>query len=331
MSLLVEISNLKKYFPIRSTGVFAKTIGHVQAVEDISFAVHEGETIGIVGESGCGKSTMGRLILHLIKPTAGEVIFDGQVLSQLNQSSLRKVRRYMQLIFQDPYASLNPRATIGSILEEPLIVHKLGNNKERRDIVKELLNVVGLDSQHVAYYPHEFSGGQRQRIAIARALVTKPKLVVADEPVSALDVSIQAQILNLMKDLQEQFHLTYIFISHDLSVVRHVSDKVGVMYLGRLVEFSTKTDLYTTPLHPYTQALLVAAPSIDRKPKQARLLLDGDLPNPANPPPGCTFHTRCPHCRTICKESSPELKPISSGHLVACHLVKRHNTHLLIS
>jgi len=320
MGRLVEISGLKKYFPIRAVGVFAKTKGYVRAVEEVSFSIDEGETIGIVGESGCGKSTTGRLILRLIEPTDGEVIFDGQPLSKLDAEGMRRMRRHMQFIFQDPYASLNPRMKVGAIMEEPLKVHNMGAAKSRKEVVDELLGVVGLRPEHASHYPHEFSGGQRQRLAIARALVTRPRLVIADEPVSALDVSIQAQILNLMKDLQDQFRLTYVFISHDLSVVRHVSDKVGVMYLGRLVEFSAKADLYAHPLHPYTQALLSAAPRMDRSSKASRIILHGDIPSPANPPSGCTFHTRCRECMQVCKEVRPELKTVGEGHQVACHL-----------
>lgn len=320
MSTLVEINGLKKYFPIKSVGVFAKTQGYVRAVEDVSFCIQDGETVGIVGESGCGKSTTGRLLLRLIEPTAGEVTFQGQKLSQLSSTGLRQIRRHMQLIFQDPFASLNPRMTVGSILEEPLKIHNMGSADERRDAISRLLPIVGLNEQHAAYYPHEFSGGQRQRVAIARALITKPKLVIADEPVSALDVSIQAQILNLMKELQEQFQLTYLFISHDLSVVRHVSDKVGVMYLGRLVEFAAKADLFAQPLHPYTQALLSAIPNMDRQNKKERIILQGDIPSPANPPSGCAFHTRCRECRDICRQELPIWKTVSPGRQIACHL-----------
>lgn len=320
MPALVEINGLKKYFPIKSVGFFAKTQGYVRAVENVSFSIAPGETVGIVGESGCGKSTTGRLLLRLIEPTAGEVIFQGQNLSLLNQTQLRKMRRHMQIVFQDPFASLNPRMTVGAILEEPLRVHGIGSAGERRDTISQLLAVVGLNAQHAAYFPHEFSGGQRQRIAIARALITRPQLVIADEPVSALDVSIQAQILNLMKELQEQLQLTYLFISHDLSVVRHVSDKVGVMYLGRLVEFAAKADIFRDPLHPYTQALLSAIPNMNRQRKKERIILQGDIPNPANPPAGCAFHTRCRQCRDICREQLPEWKTVSPGRQVACHL-----------
>lgn len=319
MSTLLAVKELKKYFPIRS-GVLNRTKGYVKAVDDVSFNVEEGETLGIVGESGCGKSTTGRAILRLIEPTGGEVIFQGKKISRLKGDELRKMRRDMQIVFQDPYASLNPRMTIGTILEEPLKIHGLTSKAERREQVKELLEIVGLSEHHYGSYPHEFSGGQRQRIGIARALITKPKLIVADEPVSALDVSIQSQILNLMKDLQEQFKLTYLFISHDLSVVRHISDRVGVMYLGRMVELAPKRKLYEYPQHPYTQALLSAVPHPDPRKIRERIILSGDVPSPANPPAGCAFHTRCHACMEICKTERPELKQISDGHWVACHL-----------
>lgn len=320
MSALMEVNGLKKYFPIKSVGVLSKTQGYVRAVENVSFQIGEGETIGIVGESGCGKSTTGRLLLRLIEPTAGEVIFRGENLSELDRTGLRQMRRHMQLVFQDPFASLNPRMTVGGILEEPLKVHNLGDAAKRRETTLQMLSLVGLNPRHAAYYPHEFSGGQRQRVAIARALITRPKLVVADEPVSALDVSIRAQILNLMKELQDKLQLTYVFISHDLSVVRHVCDKVGVMYLGRLVEFAPKTDIFAKPLHPYTQALLSAIPNMDRQSKKERIILQGDIPSPANPPSGCTFHTRCRECRDICRQELPAWKAVGDGRGVACHL-----------
>jgi oligopeptide/dipeptide ABC transporter ATP-binding protein len=319
MSALLEVKGLKKYFPIR-TGLFGKTQGYVKAVDDVTFSVEEGETLGIVGESGCGKSTTGRTILRLVEPTEGEVIFQGTNLSRLNSRELRAVRRDLQIVFQDPYASLNPRMTIGAILEEPLKIHQQATATERKKKVMELLEIVGLTEHHYDRYPHEFSGGQRQRIGIARALITRPKLVIADEPVSALDVSIQSQILNLMKDLQAQFKLTYIFISHDLSVVRHISDRVGVMYLGRMVELAPKQKLYTNPLHPYTQALLSAVPQPDPRKTRERILLSGDVPSPANPPAGCAFHTRCHACMEICKTERPVFRETSDGHWVACHL-----------
>lgn len=319
MNPLLEVKGLKKYFPIRA-GIFGKPQGYVKAVDNVSFSVQEGETLGIVGESGCGKSTTGRTILRLTEPTGGEVVFQGQNLSALKVDAIRKIRRDMQIVFQDPYASLNPRMTIGSILEEPLKIHGLAAGAERKQRVKELLEIVGLTEYHYDRYPHEFSGGQRQRIGIARALITKPKLIVADEPVSALDVSIQSQILNLMKDLQEQFKLTYMFISHDLSVVRHISDRVGVMYLGRLVELAPKMMLYENPLHPYTQALLSAVPHPNPRENRERIILSGDVPSPANPPTGCAFHTRCGACMEICKTEMPELKQTLDGHWVACHI-----------
>jgi oligopeptide transport system ATP-binding protein len=316
---LLEVKGLKKYFPIRA-GVLGKVQGFVKAVDDVSFTLQEGETLGIVGESGCGKSTTGRSILRLIEPTAGTVTFQGKNLTALKSADLRKARRDLQIVFQDPYASLNPRMTIGAILEEPLKIHGIGSEQSRKATVREMLEIVGLTEAHATRYPHEFSGGQRQRIGIARALITKPKLIVADEPVSALDVSIQSQILNLMKDLQAQFGLTYLFISHDLSVVRHISDRVGVMYLGRLVELAGKHQLYENPLHPYTQALLSAVPHPDPLVKRERILLSGDVPSPANPPSGCAFHTRCHACMEICKTKTPKLKTIADGHQVACHL-----------
>jgi oligopeptide/dipeptide ABC transporter ATP-binding protein len=319
MSTLLEVKGLKIYYPI-SSGLFNKTIGYVKAVDDVSFSVNEGETLGIVGESGCGKSTTGRAILRLTVPTEGDVIFQGQNLSALKGPGLRKIRRDMQIVFQDPYASLNPRMTVGTILEEPLKIHGLAAGAERKRRVKELLDIVGLTEHHYNRYPHEFSGGQRQRIGIARALITKPKLIVADEPVSALDVSIQSQILNLMKDLQEQFKLTYMFISHDLSVVRHISDRVGVMYLGALVELAPKHKLYDNPQHPYTQALLSAVPHPNPRESRERIILSGDVPSPANPPAGCAFHTRCRFTMEKCKTERPVLKMISPDHWAACHL-----------
>ncbi|ASS74140.1 peptide ABC transporter substrate-binding protein [Tumebacillus algifaecis] len=319
MSALLEVKGLKKYFPIRD-GVLSKVQSHVKAVDDVSFVVQEGETLGIVGESGCGKSTTGRAIMRLSEPTAGEVWFQGQNLIELKDDAMRKMRRDLQIVFQDPFASLNPRMTVGAILEEPLKIHGLASAAERKERVLEILKIVGLTEQHASYYPHQFSGGQRQRIGIARALITKPKLVIADEPVSALDVSIQSQILNLMKDLQEQFGLTYLFISHDLSVVRHISDRVGVMYLGRLVELAPKGLMYANPLHPYTRALMSAVPSPNPREKRERIILTGDVPSPANPPTGCAFHTRCPVAIESCKSERPVMKETQEGHFVACHL-----------
>ncbi|MBW7455796.1 ABC transporter ATP-binding protein [Paenibacillus sepulcri] len=319
MNPLLEVKGLKKYYPIQSVGI-GKLKSFVKAVDDVSFEVQEGETFGIVGESGCGKSTTGKSILRLTEPSDGEVIFQGQNLIKLKSSELRKMRHYMQFVFQDPYASLNPRMTIGATLEEPLKIHGLVKGREIRRKVKEMLEIVGLTEHHYHRYPHEFSGGQRQRIGIARALITNPKLIIADEPVSALDVSIQSQILNLMKDLQDQFKLTYIFISHDLSVVRHISDRIGVMYLGRMIEMAPKNSLFENPAHPYTQALLGAVPQTNNRIARERIVLTGDVPSPANPPSGCTFHTRCPSCMDICKTDKPEFKQTADQHWVACHL-----------
>lgn len=317
---LLSVRNLKKYFPIRA-GMLGRKVSEVKAVDEVSFTVHQGETLGIVGESGCGKSTTGRAILRLIEPTAGEVIFDGKALTKQTDEEMRKSRKDLQMIFQDPFASLNPRKTIAQTLEEPLKVHGIGGSaRERKEQVQELLQVVGLGKYHGERYPHQFSGGQRQRVGIARALSVKPKLIIADEPVSALDVSIQSQVLNLMEDLQEQFQLTYIFIAHDLSVVRHISDRVGVMYLGRMIELADRDDLYDNPQHPYTQALLSAVPIADPEVKRERILLQGDIPSSANPPKGCAFHTRCPYVMDICKEVRPEFKEHSRGHFAACHL-----------
>ncbi|AYK07243.1 dipeptide ABC transporter ATP-binding protein [Brevibacillus laterosporus] len=319
MEDLLVVNRLKKYYPITG-GVFAREIGAVKAVDDVSFRVKRGETLGLVGESGCGKSTTGRSILRLIEPTSGEVLFEGKNVARMKREEVREIRKDMQIIFQDPFASLNPRHTVGKILEEPLIVHGINSSKERSKRVHELLEVVGLSSYHAGRYPHQFSGGQRQRIGIARALILNPKLIVADEPVSALDVSVQSQVLNLMQDLQKEFNLTYLFIAHDLSVVRHISDRVGVMYLGRIAELADKDELYTNPLHPYTKALLSAVPVADPDKKQERIILQGDLPSPANPPSGCTFHTRCPHVMDVCREKRPEMLASRENHLVACHL-----------
>jgi oligopeptide transport system ATP-binding protein len=317
--VLLKVDGLKKYFPITG-GIFGKQTGAVKAVDDISFWVNKGETLGLVGESGCGKSTTGRMLMRLIDPTEGQVVFEGKNLVTLSDNEMRKARKDMQMVFQDPFASLNPRHTVEKILEEPLIVHGIGTKKERKQMVKEMLEVVGLSSYHAKRYPHQFSGGQRQRIGIARALMTRPKLIIADEPVSALDVSIQSQVLNLLEDLQKEFQLTYIFIAHDLGVVRHISDRVGVMYLGRLVEITEADKLYEKPLHPYTRALLSAVPIPDPDVKREQELLTGDIPSPANPPQGCAFHTRCKECMDICKTDRPVLKEIEPGHFAACHL-----------
>lgn len=310
---------MKKYYPI-TKGIFGRVSGAVKAVDDVSFSVKTGETLGLVGESGCGKSTTGRSILRLIEPTAGQVIFDGKDVTRMKKEELRQIRRDMQIVFQDPFASLNPRHTVQTILEEPLMVHGVTSAKERQKKVAEMLEVVGLSSYHAKRYPHQFSGGQRQRIGIARALMLNPRLIIADEPVSALDVSIQSQVLNLLQDLQKEFGLTYLFIAHDLSVVRHISNRVGVMYLGRLVELADKHDLYQTPLHPYTKALLSAVPNPDPDAKRERIILQGDVPSPANPPSGCAFHTRCPIASDICRVERPALLEAKEGHFVACHL-----------
>ncbi|MHC8515699.1 ABC transporter ATP-binding protein [Sporosarcina sp. ITBMC105] len=319
---LLNVKNLKKHFPVKK-GMFGKTVGYVKAVDDITFHVNEGETLGIVGESGCGKSTTGRVLMRLLEPTSGVIEFNGKTLTSLGDEEMRKVRRDIQMVFQDPYASLNPRHTIGKILEEPLLVHTDLDTKERKQKVHRFLEIVGLHPFHAKRYPHQFSGGQRQRIGIARALMTNPKLIIADEPVSALDVSIQAQVLNLMQDLQKEFNLTYIFIAHDLGVVRHISDRVGVMYLGRIVELATSESLYEKPLHPYTQALLSAVPIPDPNYSKEQLIIEGDIPNPAEPPTGCAFHTRCPFKMDICTKVAPQLQEQLDGHSVACHLYEQ--------
>jgi len=317
---LLRIKNLKKYFPIRG-GLFSREVARVHAVDDVSFDLLKGETLGLVGESGCGKSTTGRCILRLIEPTAGEVWFEDKNVTTLDKRSLRHLRRDMQIIFQDPYASLNPRMTVGSIIGEALVIHKLAKSKRERDErVVHLLETVGLNADHLRRYPHEFSGGQRQRIGIARALAVSPKLIVADEPVSALDVSIQAQVINLLEDLQKQFNLTYLFIAHDLSVVEHISTRVAVMYLGKIVEIAPAKELYTNPKHPYTEALLSAVPIPDPAVKRKRILLEGDVPSPIKPPSGCRFHTRCPIRVPSCSENEQVLKEISPDHWVACQV-----------
>jgi len=317
--VLLKVDGLKKYFPIRK-GILNTQVGDVKAVDDVSFEVFEGETLGIVGESGCGKSTTGRLLMRLLEPTEGKIEFAGKMISELSNNEMRKARRDIQMIFQDPYASLNPRHNIGKILEEPLIVHGIGNAKERKQKVLELLEIVGLNEYHVKRYPHQFSGGQRQRIGIARALMTNPRMVIADEPVSALDVSIQAQVLNLLQNLQKDLKLTYIFISHDLGVVRHISNRVGVMYLGKLVELTASEDLYAEPLHPYTQALLSSVPVPDPTFEREQLIISGDIPSASNPPGGCTFHTRCPFKKEECSQEVPKMQEVKPGHYVACHL-----------
>ncbi|QOY37405.1 ABC transporter ATP-binding protein [Anaerobacillus isosaccharinicus] len=318
--ILLEVKGLKKYFPIKA-GILQRTVGHVKAVDDVSFFIKKGETFGLVGESGCGKSTTGRAIIRLYEPTAGEIIFDGENIANIPEKSLRPYRKDIQMVFQDPYSSLNPRKTVGTILEEPFRVHNLYSKKERKERVEHLLEKVGLNPSLRDRYPHEFSGGQRQRIGIARSLTLNPKLIIGDEPVSALDVSIQSQVLNIMDDLQKEFGLTYLFIAHDLAVVKHISDRIGVMYLGRMMEVTDKKTLYRNPLHPYTQALLSAIPkSHPSEVKRERIILKGDVPSPANPPAGCVFHTRCPQAMDHCKQAVPMLQELEPGHFVACHL-----------
>ena len=319
---IIEVRNLKKYFPIKG-GILNRTVANLKAVDDISFYIREGETLGIVGESGCGKSTTGRAILRLHEATAGEVYFQGDNLYSLSNEQLRLKRRDMQLIFQDPYSSLNPRMTVGDIIGEPLDIHEKISRNIKLERVKELLQLVGLSPYHVRRYPHEFSGGQRQRIGIARALALNPKFLVCDEAVSALDVSIQAQVINLFQELQSQFKLTYMFISHDLSVVKHISDRIGVMYLGKLVEMCETDEMFKNPLHPYTQALLSAVPEADPRRLPDRIILEGDVPSPVNPPLGCVFHTRCSYCMPICREQMPEFKDAGNAHFVACHLLDK--------
>ncbi|GFR34332.1 ABC transporter ATP-binding protein [Thermobrachium celere] len=317
---LLKVENLKKYFPIKA-GVFQRTVGYVKAVDDVSFELKEGETLGFVGESGCGKSTTGRTILRLLDKTDGNVYFEGKDIFSLSRKELRSIRPKMQIIFQDPYSSLNPRMTVGEIIGEALVDHKIVSKGEVKDRVLEALEMCGLAPYHIRRYPHEFSGGQRQRIGIARALVLNPKFIVCDEPVSALDVSIQSQIVNLLCDLQQKFGFSYMFISHDLSVVKHISHRVGVMYLGSLVELAEKHELYKNPLHPYTKALLSAVPIPDPTLKRERIILQGDIPSPANPPSGCKFHTRCPYKKDICSQEAPKFRDVGGGHFVSCHLV----------
>ncbi len=322
--VLLRVEHLVKHFPIYR-GLFQRQVGAVRAVDDVSFDVYKGETLGLVGESGCGKSTTGRSVLQLYRPTSGHVHLDGVDLVAAKAEELRRMRRKMQMIFQDPYASLNPRMTVGEIIGEPLIVHNVASGKEVSERVQHLLELVNMNPSFSTRYPHEFSGGQRQRIGVARALALQPSFIVCDEPISALDVSIQAQVVNLLEELQEQFHLTYLFIAHDLSMVRHISDRVAVMYLGVIMELASRDELYNHPLHPYTQALLSAVPIPDpgAEAKRQRTILEGDVPSPANPPSGCRFRTRCPIAETVCAEIQPEFRELKPGHFVACHFAER--------
>lgn len=317
--IVVDVQNLKKYFPIKS-GVLQRTIGHVRAVDGVSFQIKKGQTFGLVGESGCGKSTLGRTLLRLIEPTEGSVKINGKDMCALKKNELRPLRPSMQMIFQDPFSSLDPRMPVGEIIGEAVREHGIVSKAEYKDYILKVMEACGLRPYYIDRYPHEFSGGQRQRICIARALALNPSFIVCDEPVSALDVSIQAQIINLMKDLQEARELTYLFISHDLSVVEHISDSIGVMYLGTMMETGTKDDIFREPLHPYTKALFSAVPVADPDVKMNRILLEGDIPSPANPPKGCKFHTRCSECMEVCKQKEPAEKDMGNGHIVKCHL-----------
>jgi oligopeptide transport system ATP-binding protein len=321
---LVQVQNLVKHFPIYQ-GIFRRQVGAVRAVDGISFDVRQGETLGLVGESGCGKTTAGRTLMQLYRPTSGQVLFDGVDLVGLKAGDMRKMRRKMQIIFQDPYASLNPRMSVQDIIGEPLVVHGVASGKDVQQRVHQLLELVGLSPTFSNRFPHEFSGGQRQRIGVARALALQPSFIVCDEPISALDVSVQAQVVNLLEELQEQFHLTYLFIAHDLSMVRHISDRVAVMYLGVIVEIASRDEIYLSPLHPYTQALLSAVPIPDpfAESQRRRVILQGDVPTPTNPPSGCRFRTRCPIAQAACAESRPEFRELKPGHFVACHFAEQ--------
>ncbi len=322
--ILIEVKNLKKYF-VKNKGLIKKQLEITKAVDDVSFYIRKGETLGLVGESGCGKSTTGRTVLRLYEPTAGEILYNGKNIARLSRDQMMPYRKKMQMIFQDPYASLNARMTVSDIIGEPMDIHHLASGKERQEKIYQLLDTVGLNKDHAARYPHEFSGGQRQRIGIARSLAVDPEFIICDEPISALDVSIQAQVVNMLEDLQEERGLTYLFIAHDLSMVKHISDRVGVMYLGSLVEVANSKELYANPVHPYTQALLSSIPIPDPDIAEAsnRIVLEGDVPSPVNPPSGCKFRTRCRYAMDICKEVSPALKEVGKEHFAACHLLNK--------